>query len=362
MLLIAQDGLSGSESTIVSTSKATLSESSGIEQKPGHDTALRPDAAQEVLAEEQNLVAINLNRNAAIIQIAKLVGLPSQLIGYVDDTVKAHLPVGTKIVPIRPHGTSQWSLTAKIRTIFNGDPVSYLLKVTTNKVGPKIFSSEFAGAKAIRAINRDLCPEPVGWGRYKSVPQAWFFLAKFREMRDELPVARDMGRTLAEFHGKAIAPDGRHGFDVQTVGGVVPLHVEKTTSWEVFLTNYMRHLLVAEHRSQGPASDDLERLTTVLFSRIIPRLCRPLETGGRSIKPTLLHSDLWDGNIAVNAQTGRPVIFDPSCFYGHNEFDLGPWRCERHATGKEYIDAYFACCPPSAPEEDWEGRNLLYLL
>jgi fructosamine-3-kinase len=36
---------------------------------------------------------------------------------------------------------------------------------------------------------------------------------------------------------------------------------------------------------------------------------------GRSIKPALLHGDLWDGNIAVildgeKEEKGKPVIFD----------------------------------------------------
>jgi fructosamine-3-kinase len=36
---------------------------------------------------------------------------------------------------------------------------------------------------------------------------------------------------------------------------------------------------------------------------------------------SLLHGDLWGGNIAYAAD-GQPVIFDPACYYGDREADL----------------------------------------
>jgi protein-ribulosamine 3-kinase len=39
-------------------------------------------------------------------------------------------------------------------------------------------------------------------------------------------------------------------------------------------------------------NDDLDELKKHLFEKVIPRLLRPLETGGRSITPCLIHTDL----------------------------------------------------------------------
>ena len=39
-----------------------------------------------------------------------------------------------------------------------------------------------------------------------------------------------------------------------------------------------------------------------------------------NIKPTLVHGDLWMGNIICNS--GKPVFIDPAPYYGHNEVDF----------------------------------------
>lgn len=39
------------------------------------------------------------------------------------------------------------------------------------------------------------------------------------------------------------------------------------------------------------------------------------------VKPSLLHGDLWSGNIAAN-DSGNPVIYDPAVYYGDRETDI----------------------------------------
>ena len=73
-----------------------------------------------------------------------------------------------------------------------------------------------------------------------------------------------------------------------------------------------------EENAHGP-SEDLNRLSPILFDRVIPRLLRPLATEGRPIRPVLVHGDLWHGNMATNDETGAPISFDPAAFWAHNE-------------------------------------------
>ena len=41
----------------------------------------------------------------------------------------------------------------------------------------------------------------------------------------------------------------------------------------------------------------------------------------REIRPSLLHGDLWSGNIG--SADGRPSIFDPAAYWGHHEAEWG---------------------------------------
>lgn len=43
------------------------------------------------------------------------------------------------------------------------------------------------------------------------------------------------------------------------------------------------------------------------------------------IKPSVLHGDLWSGNIA--GVGGQPAIFDPATYYGHHEAEFGMSWC-----------------------------------
>lgn len=76
--------------------------------------------------------------------------------------------------------------------------------------------------------------------------------------------------------------------------------------------------MVTIEESQGP-DEELGKLFGQTMSMVVPRLLRPLETGGRQIKPSLVHGDLYSGNVSVDVETGRPVLYDATCLYAHNE-------------------------------------------
>lgn len=77
-------------------------------------------------------------------------------------------------------------------------------------------------------------------------------------------------------------------------------------------------MLVEEEKSHGP-DDELKVLKNAIFDNVIPHLLKPLETGRRHIKPCLIHSDLWPGNVKPDAKTDEPIIFGSGAFWGHNE-------------------------------------------
>jgi fructosamine-3-kinase len=73
----------------------------------------------------------------------------------------------------------------------------------------------------------------------------------------------------------------------------------------------------------------MQELFKNMVEKVIPRLLRPLETGGDDIKPRLVHGNLWDGNARSNIMTDKPIIYDASSMYAHNECTLPKARCSR---------------------------------
>lgn len=50
-------------------------------------------------------------------------------------------------------------------------------------------------------------------------------------------------------------------------------------------------MLDLDLKAAGPS--ELQDLAPGMFEKVIPRLLRPMETNGRSMKPSLVHGELW---------------------------------------------------------------------
>lgn len=182
-------------------------------------------------------------------------------------------------------------------------------------------SGEFESMTAIHSLMPDFAPKPIAWGTYETIPETHFFLCEFKEMSGELPDPQKFTARLAALHGTSRSPNGKFGFHVATCAGNLSQYCGWEDSWEVFFTKSLRQALAHELAAHGPDSE-FDQLLPVLFDKVIPRLLRPLETKGRSVKPSLVHGDLWYGNTGTDADTGMPLIFDACCTYAHNECEL----------------------------------------
>ena len=237
-------------------------------------------------------------------------------------------------------------------------------------------SGEHVSMKSLHDTLPTLTPVPVAWGTYAADPNVHFFLCGFVEMTDDLPDIELLAASLAELHKRGVSPNGKYGFPVPTLQGTVPQYTDWCYSWEEFFSNSIRLVMENEEKSQG-SDPEVQKLCEATLSKVVPRLLRPLETGGRTIQPRLVHGDIWDGNVSTDVVTDTPVIFDATCIYAHNEsksfikhnrsaltsiVELAPLRPVRHRMGKPYIKAYFKHFPISDPEEDQDDRNALYCL
>ncbi|KAL8670998.1 MAG: hypothetical protein Q9168_004490 [Polycauliona sp. 1 TL-2023] len=288
--------------------------------------------------------------------------VPEEWIETVDENVAAKLPAGSQIKGILKHAKSYWTRTARIETEqADGTPRSFFLKVTQNDVGKAMVFGEFESMKALHSASPAFTPEPIVWGTFAQTDEAHFILCEFIEMTNKLPAIAESMKMLADLHKASPSPTGKYGFHVPTLQGTIPQFTEWTDSWEVFFTKSIKLVFDNEERSQGP-DPEVQRLCKETLDKVVPRLLRPLETGGRHITPCLIHGDLWDGNTSTNVATKLPVIYDATCIYAHNEFELAPLRPERHHMRDKYVEAYLEKFPASPPIDDQDDRNALYCL
>lgn len=159
----------------------------------------------------------------------------------------------------------------------------------------------------------------------------------------------EMGRALAETHlscrGPAYGFDGDHWIGA-TPQKNLPRIKPVPGAWAEF---WWTHRLEPMLRRLG--DPDLKQAGRKLAGCLAERLPDPPGA------PSLLHGDLWSGNVAADVE-GRPVMFDPAPYYGHPEADLGMTRMFGGFT-KSFYQAYTEVNPL---DPGWQERLDMYLL
>jgi protein-ribulosamine 3-kinase len=144
------------------------------------------------------------------------------------------------------------------------------------------------------------------------------------------------------------------GFDVTTCCGFIPLNNEWCDNWVNF---YARNRL--EHQIRLIESNYGDRELNEYWSHLQLKLSEFFKDIENSITPALLHGDLWGGNAAQLAE--EPVVYDPSSFYGHSEFELSISKMFG-GFNRAFYDSYHAKIPKVTGYERYKLSLIFYLL
>ncbi|KAL2670029.1 hypothetical protein Neosp_014909 [[Neocosmospora] mangrovei] len=228
------------------------------------------------------------------------------------------LPRDAVVKGCEHYGKSAWNTTARIDLDVRGSQVSFFLKLREGPNAGSMFEGEYKSMKLINKIIPDFSPEPIARGKLRN-SDGYFILFSFHHLSGGTPSIPDFPNAVAKLHNQSINaeflrtlnidpnPTGQFGFNVPTYNGTLEQKNTWTDTWEEFYADEMRHMLKLEEEARGP-SEELQQLSGPFLDKVIPRLLRPLETGGRSIKPVLLHGDLWLGNVSTQTESEKPLI------------------------------------------------------
>lgn len=174
---------------------------------------------------------------------------------------------------------------------------------------PDVFAAEAEGLNAlreaagrlrvpeVRAISGD--PEQLGW-----------LLMEFIEPGRAAPdFFQRLGTGLAEVHAQGA--DRTFGWTRDNWIGSLGQDNTPTESWADFWLHSRLGVQLELGRRAGHVHD-----------RIFDEVCDRLhEAIGDVSTPSLLHGDLWSGNVIADSN-GDPVLIDPAVYLGHGEVDL----------------------------------------
>ena len=148
---------------------------------------------------------------------------------------------------------------------------------------------------------------------------AWLLLEWIEEGRAGRAGWVRLGRELAALHrGAGLgAPETRFGWSGDNLIGSLPQPNGWSDDWAGFWAERRIRPLARELRDGGAFS----AAQTAMVEAVAKRADELLGPAAAADGPSLLHGDLWSGNVLF-ARDGAPVVIDPAVYAGHREVDL----------------------------------------
>lgn len=184
---------------------------------------------------------------------------------------------------------------------------TYFLKANCAKSFPNMFEAEAKGLELLSSSSFKI-PKPIA--TMVSGSKQLLLLEWVEQDGAKHGLWNEFGRCLAELH--AIS-NTHFGLNHDNYIGSLPQRNTAHGTWAEFYREERLILQMKLAEKNGQLTSKMKRGFDALFAE--------LENIFPKEKPSLLHGDLWSGNMMV-AKNGVPCIFDPAVYYGHREMDM----------------------------------------
>ncbi|KAI0874946.1 fructosamine kinase [Hypoxylon argillaceum] len=288
----------------------------------------------------------------------------------VDPAIIEALSLNPHTTKLTSHGGSGFASTFKLSSTVNGKDINYFVKTGTGPEAELMFQGEHESLNAIHNIVPSFCPRAYAHGPLRDSQNKHFMATDFLDLNSSAPggSGETLARKLARLHTTpAPIPEGfdrpMYGFPVTTCCGSSPQNNTWKASWTDFYANNRLRVIMAEGIKNNGADAELSKAVEKTADVIVPRLLGDDHLKGT--QPVVVHGDLWSGNQGRGRIAGKggaeEVVFDPSCVYGHSEYELGIMRMFG-GFGSNFWKEYESLVPKAEPKEEWNDRIALYEL
>lgn len=187
------------------------------------------------------------------------------------------------------------------------DQGNFFIKYNALKKFPAMLKTESRGLTLLAGTGCIRVPEVIYEGECGDFQ--FLVLEYFEPTREMGTFSETLGRQLAMLHGTTASA---FGLDHDNYVGALPQSNRQCSLWIDFFCQERleKQLALAEEKRNADAS--LRRKFEALFRKLPSMLVEE--------PPSLLHGDLWSGNVMNNS--GEPILIDPAVYYGNREIDL----------------------------------------
>jgi protein-ribulosamine 3-kinase len=219
----------------------------------------------------------------------------------------------------------------------------FLLKLNFDP-NEAIFQKEAEGLELLRKNCFLKIPEVIAYGQQEGQN---YLLMEYIDSGSHKPdYWHQLAEGLAELH---MSTKSLFGLDEDNYIASLPQKNESMENWSGFFIYNRLDPLIGRAYYENLVSKDF----LVRFQRIYTKL----EGFFPKEKPSLLHGDLWSGNI-LRTEEGKPALIDPAVYYGNREVDLAFSKLFG-GFDAQFYEAYDAVYPL---EPDFEERVGVYNL
>ena len=195
----------------------------------------------------------------------------------------------------------------------------YLLK--WNERSPYgMFTAEAKGLQLLKSAKAIRVPEVLGCAE-KSTEHPAYLLLEWMEndagRMDQVGYQKMLGEQLAEMHRAVVGSEnpGYYGLDHDNFIGSNP----QWNDWNMGWIDFFRKMRIGKQMTIAMNNG----MMTAKRQRLLSKLMDHLEDwiDEEHCRPSLLHGDLWGGNVMAGPG-GVPVLIDPAVYFGDREAEI----------------------------------------